>query len=216
MNKVAILIPTYNRAQFLSECLEELLHQSTRDFSIIVYDDGSTDNTAEMIKEYPEVIYFRSDVNHGVGFARNELFAFLNRLPNPPKYLMWQDSDDFSHRNRIEYMVGAIEAQDVDICFSHMFFFSDPTNHRRTRTIHKVDVSKYKPDQETLNNNMNFATAIFKTELIRFQFREDVRRNEDGKWMIDLINNGIKIGYLKIPLYYCRRHPGRLTVGGKF
>ncbi len=214
--KVAILIPTFNRKDFLKECLREFDNQTYKDFKIIVYDDGSTDGTDKMMGSFPDVTYIRNTENHGVGYARNMLFDYVESLENKPEYLMWQDSDDFPHINRVGYMVKAIEAQEADIAFSDMFFFMHPQKHTRTKTLHKIDITKYTNVQESLNNNMNFATAIFKTKLTKFRFDETLRRNEDGKWLLSLIDDGTKIGYLHTGLYYCRRHPGRLTNGGRF
>ena len=53
MPKVSVVIPTYNRAHLLPECLESVLAQSFRDFEVIVIDDGSTDNTPEVVSAFP-------------------------------------------------------------------------------------------------------------------------------------------------------------------
>ena len=53
--RVSIIIPTHNGAHLLPECLDALWHQTYRDFELIVVDDASTDNTAELLLAYPEV-----------------------------------------------------------------------------------------------------------------------------------------------------------------
>lgn len=224
MNKICLLVPTYNRWHFLKECLEDLKNQTYSEFDVVIYDDGSTDGTGKELMDWCiysrisyRLHYIRSEENHGVGYARNKLLEYIDKMPEEkrPKYLMWQDSDDFSHPSRLALMLKAIDTQDCDIAFSHMFFFASPV-HTQTRTVHKIDVSKYNTEEESINNNMNFATAIFKSELTKYSFDETVRKNEDGKWLLKLLNNGIKVGYLHKPLYYCRRHPGRLTYKGKY
>lgn len=209
---IYILIPTYNRARFLKECLKELKNQVYTDYQVVVYDDGSTDETEEIVKDFKH-IYIKGEKNKGVGLARNELFKYIDSLDHKPEYLIWQDSDDFSHRLRLKYMLMAIQEQQADIVFSDMYFFNHPEKHTRTRTIHKIDVSKY-TSRAGLDRNMNFATAIFKTELIKYPFT-DKKRREDAQWLSDLIDAGVKFGYLPTALYYCRRHAGRLTYGGK-
>ena len=52
--RVSILIPTYNRADYLSTALDSALHQTFSELEIIVVDDGSTDNTAEVIRKYTD------------------------------------------------------------------------------------------------------------------------------------------------------------------
>ena len=50
--RVDILIPTYNREQYIKPCIDSILNQTYKDINIIIYDDGSTDNTEAIIKEY--------------------------------------------------------------------------------------------------------------------------------------------------------------------
>ena len=85
MPKVTVIIPTYNRVSFLVEAINSVLEQSFPDYELIVVDDGSTDGTAQMIKEYAEVRYYFQQ-NRGVSAARNlgikqakgELISFLD------------------------------------------------------------------------------------------------------------------------------------------
>ena len=69
MPKVSVVIPTYNYAHFVGEAIQSILDQSFRDFEIIVIDDGSTDNTAEVVSTFP-VRYFYQE-NQGLAAARN-------------------------------------------------------------------------------------------------------------------------------------------------
>jgi len=86
MPKVSVVIPTYNRARFLCEAINSVLNQTFRDFEVIVVDDGSTDNTAELLSRYSDSIhYVRQDHrgrsharNCGIQLARGEYIAFLD------------------------------------------------------------------------------------------------------------------------------------------
>lgn len=91
MPTVSFLIPTYNRAGFLSKCIESILCQSYRDFEIIVIDDGSTDNTESLIKERysGRIRYYKSAFNRGVAFSRNTALGYAKG-----RYLALLDSDD--------------------------------------------------------------------------------------------------------------------------
>ena len=101
---VSVIIPVYNGELYLAEAIESVLAQTYRPIEIIVVDDGSSDNTAEVAKRYaPEVRYVHqansgapAARNRGVGLARGEFLAFL-------------DSDDTWAEDKIERQVACFE-----------------------------------------------------------------------------------------------------------
>lgn len=84
--KVSVVIPTYNNAQLLHETLDGVRAQSFQDFEIIVVDDGSTDNTEQIVRGYDANIRYVKQANqgpaaarnHGVALAQGEFIAFLD------------------------------------------------------------------------------------------------------------------------------------------
>ncbi|VAW71212.1 Putative N-acetylgalactosaminyl-diphosphoundecaprenol glucuronosyltransferase [hydrothermal vent metagenome] len=89
MIKVSVLIPSFNRASTLSRALDSVLAQTQSAAEIIVIDDGSTDNTQELIQQkYPQVVYLYQD-NKGVSAARN-----LGIKQSKGDWLAFLDSDD--------------------------------------------------------------------------------------------------------------------------
>lgn len=207
MVNVSVLIPTYNREAFIEDALNSILQQESNSNSeIIVYDDGSTDATHEIIEEFQkqyEIKYIRSNENHGVGYARNRLLEAVTG-----DYFIWQDSDDISDRHRIKVLVDAIEECNADVVFSAMYFFKHPNLSRKN--LSQIDVTKY-INRDGLSNNMHFATGIFKAELKTYKFAETVKRKEDVIWLTELIRDNKGFAYVPEPLYFCRRHSGRLT-----
>jgi len=91
--KVSVIIPTYNRAELLPRAIKSVLEQTYQDFEIIVVDDGSTDNTEEVIKEFQEqdkrIKYIKHDKNKGGSAARNTGIKAARG-----EYIAFQDSDD--------------------------------------------------------------------------------------------------------------------------
>jgi glycosyltransferase involved in cell wall biosynthesis len=85
---VSVIIPCYNQGRFLHEAIESVLQQSYRHFEVIVVDDGSTDNTAEVVAGHPEVLKIRQE-NQGVSVARNNGVGV-----STGRYLVFLDGDD--------------------------------------------------------------------------------------------------------------------------
>lgn len=100
--KVSIIIPVYNTEKFLIECLESLVNQTLASKEIIIVDDGSTDNSYKILKEYSErykfVKVFKKE-NGGQSSARN-----LGLSKASGEYIMFVDSDDFIELDTLESM----------------------------------------------------------------------------------------------------------------
>ena len=86
---VSVIIPTYNRAWVLKEAIDSVLAQEFKDFELIVVDDGSTDNTGEILDSYEQDILVVRQSNKGVSAARNRgIIEAAGRL------VAFLDSDD--------------------------------------------------------------------------------------------------------------------------
>lgn len=88
--RVSVVIPTYNRAQFIASAIESVLTQTFGDFELIVVDDGSTDRTSEIVTSIsdPRLVFVRQD-NAGRSTARNRALALAKGA-----YIAFLDSDD--------------------------------------------------------------------------------------------------------------------------
>jgi glycosyltransferase involved in cell wall biosynthesis len=88
---VSIVIPTYNRARSIGHSIKSVLNQTYQDFEVIIVDDGSTDNTKEVVGNFNDerVRYIRHEENKGEAAARNTGIKFAGG-----KYIAFQDSDD--------------------------------------------------------------------------------------------------------------------------
>lgn len=94
---VSVIIPVYNRPEFLKEAVESVLNQSYRDFEVIVVDDGSTDSTPDVIDSYRGIIRSVRQENMGVSAARNTgIRASRNNL------VAFLDSDDLWETSKLE------------------------------------------------------------------------------------------------------------------
>ncbi|MFC1844584.1 glycosyltransferase family 2 protein [Thermodesulfobacteriota bacterium] len=122
--QVSVIIPTYNRAQSLKKAIDSVLAQSHKDFELIIVDDGSDDNTAELVEKYTHDIVYLKQKNRGPAAARNRgierarynLLAFLdsddwfaeNKLAAQIKAMQKNSLFRISHTNEIWYRNGQI------------------------------------------------------------------------------------------------------------
>jgi cellulose synthase/poly-beta-1,6-N-acetylglucosamine synthase-like glycosyltransferase len=76
---VSVIIPTYNRAHLVGRAIRSVLNQTFQDFEIIVVDDGSTDNTEEVVKGFndPRIRYIRHEENRGALLPATPAFVLL-------------------------------------------------------------------------------------------------------------------------------------------
>ena len=87
--KISVIIPTYNRAQYVCRAIESVLRQTYRDYEIIVIDDGSTDNTKDVLSKYNGRIKYVYQPNQGISNARNHGIRV-----SAGEYIAFLDSDD--------------------------------------------------------------------------------------------------------------------------
>lgn len=105
-----VVIPTFNRATLLADALDSVLAQTFQDFEIIVVDDGSTDATGEVLREFVardrRIRYFRRS-NGGVAHARNQAIG----EPGGHKYIAFLDSDDCWKPWHLQQAVAVLEGE---------------------------------------------------------------------------------------------------------
>ena len=105
---VSVVMPTYNRADLLPRTIASILSQDYDDLELLIVDDGSSDNTTEVIREIQEqdsrLRYLQLPENRGIGFARE---AGLQHLSG--KYIALADSDDLWLPGKLKAQVNVLE-----------------------------------------------------------------------------------------------------------
>jgi len=106
MPKVSVIIPTYNRAKFLSLALASVLNQTFQDFEIIIVDDNSQDNTQEFVTDFDDkrIKYIRHETNKGVAASRN-----TGVISSDGEYIAFLDDDDEWLPHKLEVQVDLLE-----------------------------------------------------------------------------------------------------------
>ncbi|OGL41123.1 MAG: glycosyl transferase [Candidatus Schekmanbacteria bacterium GWA2_38_11] len=113
-HRVSVIIPTYNRAQLLAEALNSVTSQTYKDFELIVVDDGSSDNTKEVVKNFNGEIKYLYQKNQGVSAARN-----LGIREAKGEFLSFLDSDDMLERKKLEKQIDFFDKnKEAKVCYT--------------------------------------------------------------------------------------------------
>lgn len=123
--KVSVIIPVYNVEQYLRECLDSVVNQTLKEIEIICVDDGSTDSSLEILKEYAQKdnrITVITQQNLHAGVARNAGLAVARG-----EYLSFLDSDDFFELNMLEKTYNNAIKNNSDIVMFNLFLYDDTT-----------------------------------------------------------------------------------------
>jgi glycosyltransferase involved in cell wall biosynthesis/ubiquinone/menaquinone biosynthesis C-methylase UbiE len=115
MSRVSVIIPTHNRAHFLAEAINSVLNQSFKGAQIIVIDDGSTDNTRQMLGQYGDRVEYIYQQNSGRAQARN-----IGIKAAKGDYIAFLDDDDIWLPEKLEKQVAFLDAH-CDIGLVHTF-----------------------------------------------------------------------------------------------
>ena len=114
MPKVSIIVPVYNVEKYVDKCIQTLINQTLEDIEIIIVNDGSTDNSRNIIKEYehtfPDKIKCYDKENGGLSDARNYGMKFASG-----EYIAFLDSDDYVELNMYEKMYNKAIEDESDI-----------------------------------------------------------------------------------------------------
>lgn len=138
---VSVLMPAYNREQYIGEAIESIIAQTYQYWELIIVDDGSTDRTAEIVRNYQaqdaRIVLHQFPENKGIPFARNQCLVLAKG-----KYLANLDSDDIALPQRLEIQVKFMEENpEIGVCGSSaegidkhdktIRFFNPPKSHNK-------------------------------------------------------------------------------------
>jgi glycosyltransferase involved in cell wall biosynthesis len=113
MPLISVIIPTFNRANFITKAIDSVLAQTYTNYEIIIVDDGSTDNTKDILKPYLDKIRYIYQPNSGVSAARN-----VGIMTAIGKWIAFLDSDDRWHVKKLEMQMHLILNNNIKVCFS--------------------------------------------------------------------------------------------------
>ncbi len=199
---VSVIIPVYNLELYIENCLKSITSQTYNNIEIICIDDGSSDSSAEKIRQLSEVdnrIHYFYQYNSGVSAARN------NGLQKAQgEYITFVDGDDYLHHQAIEILVDCAEKNDADIVVS---------DYTQTKNL---DYVANKTDK-SLSCKLPFDDPHFERQdllkpvwgklikaslAVKQQFNSDFSVGEDTNYIVKLMAEATNIFYTDNKLYY--------------
>lgn len=207
--KVSAIVPTFNRAAYLPQSLDALLHQSRPLHEIIVIDDGSTDETAEVVKPYlPRIRYYRKE-NAGKPAALN--FALRHVTGD---FVWFMDDDDIALPDALERHVGYLLSHPgVDFTYSSGYVFRGETAPPNTADLPLWNTPEY-PDEALFANLLEDTSMLMQGMLIPLRcvegaggFDPHLLVSEDWDFLLRVCR-ACKSGFVPSPTFLFRDHDG--------
>ncbi len=177
----SIILPTFNRANLLPKAIESLINQDYKDWELIVVDDGSLDNTKEVVKAFddPRIQYVYQENaersaarNNGIGLAKGQYIGFL-------------DSDDQFHEKHLEGLCRAIDEHEGK---EFIYVIKGLAINEALKTEAKIHLKEGKSDIETvLLNSITPGQFVVPAPIMKeCLFDKDIRISEDTEVLVRL------------------------------
>lgn len=216
---VTVLMSTYNGEKFVKDQIESILKQDNVDVSLIIRDDGSTDDTLSVINNYSkrkEVTIVKSSENLGY---KNSFLTLLKHIPETSEYVAFSDQDDLWLPEKLEKAVQKLEyinATPYKLYYSSLMFVDQSLNILGKKSFSNFDNTF---GAEMVRNSAAGTTMVFSRELADLAVKSDrVFDLPDGhdSWIFKLnLAVGGKVAYDDDSYILFRRHENNVSNAGK-
>lgn len=204
---ISVLMPAYNSELYIAEAIESILNQSYQNIELIIFDDGSSDNTRKVIQSFddPRIVKILSDQNYGVVRARNDM---IDRASG--QYIALMDADDIADRTRLEKQLRSLEAGECDLCGSAQWVLDEASG--------KIKKSKDKFTDADLRSLLSVYCGLCNSAMMgkaeifkRFKYDTTILTSEDYYLWVVMAAAGYRFLNLKERLITYRRYPAQTS-----
>ena len=212
MEKIDILLATYNGEKYLKEQIESILNQTYENFNLIISDDASTDNTLNILEEYEKkdtrIKVFKKEKNKGL----IDNFEFL--LKNVTSdYFMFSDQDDIWKKDKIEKSINKLKEENSGLVYTDLEIVDEKLNviypsYWKYKQIYKK-IKKYNNFEALyLNNFVTGCTILAKSKYIKdiLPLPRNSKFVLHDYWTALIISAKDKISYVEEPTIQYRQH----------
>ena len=217
---VQIVIPVYNSGKYLRRCLDSLKNQTFEHWQAVLIDDGSTDDSAEIIFEYSRLddrFSYTKQENSGVSAARNNALSRLDA-----EYTAFLDSDDYWESDMLEILYTKAKESNADIVqCRYMYDYASgkqevpPGVFKQDECLDGKNLNKVYLKMMTGINMNHVCMKLIRTALIEgLRFDSKLKTAEDLHFCIRLFKNVKKYCFINKPLYHYCRNENSITGKG--
>ena len=217
MSKISVILPVFNGEKYIAKAIESVLNQSFDDFELIIVNDGSTDNTSNIISQFTDSrIKIINQINQGPGAARNNAFKIIKG-----DYVMYLDADDWYHENALEIAYSEATKYDTDLTFFQMINYNDGEVYENDwfdlKTFDETFENRAFSPEETPGSIFDLSVGvcqkIYNTDFLKSidaKFPEGIFF-EDMPFFYYVYLKAERISIIKRHLYYRRKHDESIT-----
>ena len=204
---LSVIIPVYNAEVYLKECMDSVLRQNMKDMEIICVDDGSTDGSADVLKQYQSIdsrIHIFKQHNSGPARARN-----LGLAKSSGRYVCFLDADDYyCGKNRLRKLCQAAERQRAKVaaCYMMECRYGHLAPKVAFQEIQLEDEEGAWVDFAAYQDDYNYQGYIYERSFLRengISF-PDYRRYEDPPFLLKVMQTAGKVWFVPFFLYCYR------------
>lgn len=213
MHTISVIIPTYNCSDYIVKAIDSVIDQTFQPTEIIVVDDGSTDNTNDVVKPYIDmgvVVYIRQ-ANQGAPVARN-----TGIMAATGDYIAYVDADDELDQTNFEKCLNAIDNKGADWCFTNLV----RVRHSKSGFVNehaRVEVPYEDIFHGILREDYIFTNPFIKRKVLLEVglYDEKLKTREDWDLNIRLIEGNYQFCHVDEPLYFYNLRGTSLMRGRK-
>lgn len=211
--KVSIIIPVYNVAPYIEECLRSIDKQTYTDYEVILINDGSTDNSAEIVKQFIEdkdKYILIDQENSGVSAARNRGIAAASG-----EWMTFLDSDDRIGEAFLSNVVDAIMKYPADLCLAGYRKYYEASGEMKEGVTRRFS---YGTTQETMADlsYIHIRACLYSSNIINeknVRFDERIAFGEDRCFVFDYLSHAGRCLVIEDNSYIYRKRAGSATAG---
>jgi len=212
--KVSVILPVFNEAKYIKATLYSIINQNFSDYEVIVIDDGSTDDTLNIVEKTFEGLSLPHQIIHqensGVSSARNKGISLARG-----EYIVFVDGDDYILTNHLSQLYN----EGIDFSLTQMVKKeNDILSNIHYYEFEEISANDFIRMELEMKIPFNFVQLSYKTDIIKkhnLKFREDVTYGEDTDFAIRALSHGNSIKISNEITYYYIQHQDSLISTSK-